>query len=169
MLACTSVAGLGGGPAGEVATYLPGRRVTGVRVRRTVPAGRWAGRTVIVHVIGRYGRPRPTPPRVAALAVVGPVDVWVWVDDLVLPARSGAAARPTGEVGSPLKYRSPPMVPSLIGLFVGLILGFAAAFGGFIAFVVVAVFAAVGFRVGKVIEGEIDVQSYLTSRGRAPR
>jgi hypothetical protein len=56
------------------------------------------------------------------------------------------------------------MVPSLIGLFVGLALGFAAAFGGFAAFLVVAVCAVVGFVAGKVIEGEVDVQSYLSRR-----
>jgi hypothetical protein len=61
------------------------------------------------------------------------------------------------------------MVPSLIGLFVGLVLGLAAAFGGVTALVVVAFFAAVGFGVGKVVEGEIDVQSYLSGRGRARR
>lgn len=44
--ACTTVARLSGGIAGEVATYLPGRRVTGVRI---------AERTVTVHVVGVYG------------------------------------------------------------------------------------------------------------------
>ncbi len=46
VLACSTVAGLSGGIAGEVATYLPGRRVTGVRIDDS---------TVTVHVIGRYG------------------------------------------------------------------------------------------------------------------
>src|SRR3954452_4021578 len=45
---CPSVRGLSGGVAGEVATYLPGRRVTGVRVN--------PGR-VEVHVVARYGAP----------------------------------------------------------------------------------------------------------------
>ena len=44
--ACPTVAGLSGGIAGEVATYLPGRRVTGVRIDAA---------TVTVHVVGRYG------------------------------------------------------------------------------------------------------------------
>lgn len=46
VLACSTVAGLSGGVAGEVATYLPGRRVTGLRIDDL---------TVTVHVIGRYG------------------------------------------------------------------------------------------------------------------
>src|SRR4051812_17808760 len=44
---CPSVSGLSGGIAGEVATYLPGRRVAGVRA---------APGEVEVHVIARYGR-----------------------------------------------------------------------------------------------------------------
>jgi hypothetical protein len=45
---CPSVAGLSGGIAGEIATYLPGRRVPGIRVSEGA---------VEVHVIARYGRP----------------------------------------------------------------------------------------------------------------
>ena len=48
VLTCPSVAGLSGGLAGEVATYLPGRRVAGVR---TEPG------SVEVHVVARYGPP----------------------------------------------------------------------------------------------------------------
>jgi uncharacterized alkaline shock family protein YloU len=44
---CSSVSGLSGGVAGEIATYLPGRRVAGVRA--TSPD------EVEVHVIARYG------------------------------------------------------------------------------------------------------------------
>jgi uncharacterized alkaline shock family protein YloU len=44
---CPSVSGLSGGLAGEVATYLPGRRVSGVR---SSPG------SVEVHVVARYGR-----------------------------------------------------------------------------------------------------------------
>lgn len=46
VVACSAVAGLSGGVAGEVATYLPGRRVTGLRIDDT---------TVTVHVVGRFG------------------------------------------------------------------------------------------------------------------
>ena len=47
-LSCPEVAGLSGGQFGEVATYLPGRRVTGVRITTD---------RVTVHVIARYGAP----------------------------------------------------------------------------------------------------------------
>jgi hypothetical protein len=89
VLACPSVAGLGGGPAGAVATYLPGRRVTGVRMR---PDGR-----VVVHVVGHYG---PTVAQIAAEVtaavreVAGPVDVRVGIDDLLLPARPALPTPP---------------------------------------------------------------------------
>jgi hypothetical protein len=43
---CPSVSGLSGGLAGEVATYLPGRRVSGVRVTPD---------SIEVHVVARYG------------------------------------------------------------------------------------------------------------------
>jgi uncharacterized alkaline shock family protein YloU len=43
---CPSVSGLSGGIAGEIATYLPGRRVAGIRIE---PG------EVEVHVIARYG------------------------------------------------------------------------------------------------------------------
>lgn len=46
VVACPSVAGLSGGAVGAVATYLPGRRVTGLRIEAA---------TVSVHVVGRYG------------------------------------------------------------------------------------------------------------------
>ncbi len=43
---CASVAALSGGPSGTVATYLPGRRVTGVRILEAA---------VEVHVVGAWG------------------------------------------------------------------------------------------------------------------
>lgn len=79
VLACDAVAGLSGGLAGEIASYLPGRQVTGVQVR---PEG------IAVHVVAHYG---PTMAEVAAeitaavRAVAGPVDVRVGIDDLLLP------------------------------------------------------------------------------------
>lgn len=71
VLACPQVAALSGGQVGEVATYLPGRRVTGVRI---TPHG------VEVCVVGRYG---PTVAEIAdsvrdavrRVAGSGPVDV----------------------------------------------------------------------------------------------
>ncbi len=70
-LACPEVVSLSGGQFGEVATYLPGRRVAGVRVTTD---------RVDVHVVARYGVPlhqiadrvrRTVAPAVAGL----PVDV----------------------------------------------------------------------------------------------
>lgn len=57
------------------------------------------------------------------------------------------------------------MSPSVLGLLVGIALGFAAAFGGFGAFFVVAVLAVIGFVVGKVLEGDIDVSQYIGRGG----
>jgi uncharacterized membrane protein YeaQ/YmgE (transglycosylase-associated protein family) len=47
--------------------------------------------------------------------------------------------------------------PSVIGLFVGLILGAMLELDGFGAMVVVAVIGAIGYVVGKVLQGEIDL------------
>ncbi|HZB72856.1 MAG TPA: hypothetical protein VE395_12005 [Acidimicrobiales bacterium] len=49
------------------------------------------------------------------------------------------------------------MQPSVIGLFVGLILGLILEIDGFGAMVVTAVIGLVGYVVGKVIQGEIDL------------
>ncbi len=61
------------------------------------------------------------------------------------------------------------MSPSLIGLLMGIALGFAAAFGGLSAFAIVAILAGIGFVVGKVVEGDIDLSPYLSGRGRNQR
>jgi ABC-type sulfate transport system permease component len=61
------------------------------------------------------------------------------------------------------------MSASTIGLLVGIALGFAAAFGGFGAFAIVAVLAVIGFVVGKVVEGDLDLSPYLSGRGRTRR
>jgi hypothetical protein len=77
---CQSVSGVTGGLAGEVATYLPGRRVAGIRVN---PG------SVEVHVVARYGS---TPAAIfrevraaVAAAVPGPVQVDVVVADVEDP------------------------------------------------------------------------------------
>lgn len=98
--ACPAVAGLAGGVAGEVATYLPGRRVTGVRID---------DRTVAVHVIARYG------PTMAAIGsqvtrVVAPLAggrrVDVVIADLLTDASAGpedvAPGPPPAPTGDPL-------------------------------------------------------------------
>lgn len=81
---CTSVARLSGGMAGEVATYLPGRRVTGVRVRAD---------ELQVHVVGVYGIPVSeigTEVRAALAPLVGGLPVAVSIDDLALPGENSA-------------------------------------------------------------------------------
>lgn len=49
------------------------------------------------------------------------------------------------------------MPPSTLGLLVGLALGFAAIFGGFGDMLIVGVVGALGFTVGKAIDGELDL------------
>ena len=76
---CRSVARLSAGLVGEVATYLPGRRVEGVRL---------AEDQIEVHVVARWGA---RVPDLAAevRAAVGPVadglPVDVYVDDVDVP------------------------------------------------------------------------------------
>lgn len=76
VVSCPAVSALSGGRFGEVATYLPGRRVTGVRIE---PTG------VEVHVVGRYGVP-VTQIADQVRAALGPLvagrPVLVAVDDL---------------------------------------------------------------------------------------
>ncbi len=52
-----------------------------------------------------------------------------------------------------------------LGLIVGLALGFAVAFGGFVAFLIVGVFAAIGLGVGRYLDGQLDVSAF-TRRGQ---
>ncbi|GAC1328642.1 MAG: hypothetical protein NVSMB13_15860 [Mycobacteriales bacterium] len=49
----------------------------------------------------------------------------------------------------------------ILGIFVGLVLGVALTFRSFGAFVVVALFGAIGYLVGKVVDGDIDLTTYL--------
>jgi uncharacterized alkaline shock family protein YloU len=75
---CPSVADLSGGRFGEVATYLPGRRVTGVRI---------GDRAIDVHCVGRYGVPIPvlaTQIRTALAPLVGGRPINIRVEDLEL-------------------------------------------------------------------------------------
>ncbi|CAN5791332.1 hypothetical protein BH24ACT2_BH24ACT2_04720 [soil metagenome] len=75
---CPSVVRLVPGSSVEVATYLPGRRVPGVRVHDGV---------LEVHVAARYGQPLPEVAdevRRALAEVVGRHPVAVFIDDLDL-------------------------------------------------------------------------------------
>jgi hypothetical protein len=53
------------------------------------------------------------------------------------------------------------MTTSRFALLVGLVLGVVATFGGFGYLVVVAVFTAVGWGVGLVLEGRLDLRSIV--------
>ncbi|MCU1536661.1 MAG: hypothetical protein JWP82_1012 [Humibacillus sp.] len=55
------------------------------------------------------------------------------------------------------------MTTSRFALVIGLVLGAVATFGGFGYLIIVAVFAAVGWGVGLVLEGKVDLQSVLGS------
>lgn len=77
VLACPGVAGLRGGRFGDVATYLPGRRIDGVRLR---PDG------VTVAVAVHFGQPVfavAEAIRAVVREVVGDLTVDVTVDDVV--------------------------------------------------------------------------------------
>ncbi|MFP5071874.1 hypothetical protein ACLFMI_19700 [Pseudonocardia nantongensis] len=89
VLGCPGVAALHGGPFGEIATYLPGRRVAGIRVHPDDTAGTITA--VEVHVIGRF------PASVVEIArqvrsalhpVVGAAPVDVVVGDYAEPSSS---------------------------------------------------------------------------------
>lgn len=53
------------------------------------------------------------------------------------------------------------MTTSRFALVIGLVLGVVATFGGFGYLIVVAVFAVIGWGVGLVLEGKLDLQSML--------
>lgn len=61
------------------------------------------------------------------------------------------------------------MHPTTIGLFTGLLLGLAWVVGGFEAFVGTAVLGVIGYVVGKVVAGELDLTRYLGASGRSHR
>lgn len=83
-LSCAGVIRLSGGFAGEVATYLPGRRVVGVRL---------SGDHVEIHIVAGLDRPLPDVGERVRAAVHRFVDlaVWVFIDD-VEPSVSPAAS-----------------------------------------------------------------------------
>lgn len=94
VLACPDVARMSEGAVAEVASYLPGRRVPGVR----------AGDDGLeVHIVARWGRPLPEIGE-AVHAAVAPVaagaPVAVFVDDVELPAE-GASPQGSVLVGTP--------------------------------------------------------------------
>ncbi|WP_151775622.1 hypothetical protein [Streptomyces abyssomicinicus] len=54
---------------------------------------------------------------------------------------------------------------AVIGMIAGMALGFAGYFGGFGAFLLVAALGAVGFLVGRYLEGDLDAGDLFRSRG----
>ena len=78
VLGCADVVDLTAGGFGEVATYLPGRRVSGVRI---------ADGEIEVHIVARWGPPLPTIAdhvRDAVRPLSGGRSVNVVVDDIRL-------------------------------------------------------------------------------------
>ena len=60
------------------------------------------------------------------------------------------------------------MTRTTAGIMIGVALGLALAFGSFGQMLIVALFAAIGFVVAKVLEGDLDLGPYL-SRWREGR
>jgi hypothetical protein len=91
--ACPSVSRLTAGSGVEVATYLAGRRVRGVRLD---------GGTVEVHVAARYGAVLPDVAREvrAAVRLLTDAPVSVFIDDLDVP-EPGEPTVPAAELPPP--------------------------------------------------------------------
>ncbi|MGV9289680.1 hypothetical protein [Streptomyces sp. NPDC003719] len=53
---------------------------------------------------------------------------------------------------------------AVVGMIAGMALGFAGYFGGFGAFVLVAALGAVGFVVGRLLEGDMDLGDLFRTR-----
>ena len=59
------------------------------------------------------------------------------------------------------------MPPTVVGLFTGLLLGLAWVVGGLDALVGTAVLGVIGFLIGKVVSGQLDLTPYLGGRGQS--
>jgi hypothetical protein len=58
---------------------------------------------------------------------------------------------------------------AVVGLVAGMTLGFAGYFGGFGAFLLVAALGAVGFVVGRFLEGDLEPGDFFRGRERGDR
>ncbi len=58
------------------------------------------------------------------------------------------------------------MSRSTLGLLVGLFLGAVLVFDNFGGMLIVALIGVIGFAVGKVVDGELDLAQYLQGRSR---
>ncbi|KUO07117.1 hypothetical protein [Streptomyces sp. DSM 15324] len=56
------------------------------------------------------------------------------------------------------------MSRAVIGMIAGMALAFAGYFGGFGAFLLVAALGAVGFVVGRLLEGDMEVGDFFRTR-----
>lgn len=93
-LSCPEVAGLSGGLVGEVATYLPGRSVSGVRI---------TDQEVEIHIVARWGDNLPAVAeavRRAVKPVTGGLRASVYVEDIEVPGEADALAE-QGAAGVP--------------------------------------------------------------------
>lgn len=97
VLAVPGVVDLSGGIAGEIATYLPGRRVPGIRLAD-------GGAQVHVVVAPDAEIPRLAAAVQSAVRRVGPQRVDVHVDDLREPGQTSVTAR----VGAPATASAGP-------------------------------------------------------------
>ncbi|MFI6683332.1 hypothetical protein [Streptomyces sp. NPDC050485] len=61
------------------------------------------------------------------------------------------------------------MSMAVVGLMAGMALGFAGYFGGFGAFLLVAALGAVGFVVGRFLEGDLEPGDFFRPRDRGDR
>ncbi|MGW2178769.1 hypothetical protein ACWCXX_11920 [Streptomyces sp. NPDC001732] len=61
------------------------------------------------------------------------------------------------------------MSMAAIGMVAGMALGFAGYFGGFGAFLLVAALGAIGFVVGRFVEGDLEFGDFFRSRERGDR
>ncbi|MFF1343540.1 hypothetical protein ACFVYT_37855 [Streptomyces sp. NPDC058290] len=55
---------------------------------------------------------------------------------------------------------------AVVGLFTGMALAFAGYFGGFGAFLLVAALGAIGFVVGRFLEGDLEPGDFFRPRDR---
>ncbi|MFF2010363.1 hypothetical protein ACFVWY_15000 [Streptomyces sp. NPDC058195] len=58
---------------------------------------------------------------------------------------------------------------AVVGMVAGMALGFAGYFGGFGAFLLVAALGAIGFVVGRFLEGDLEPGDFFRSRERGDR
>ncbi|GAA3503542.1 hypothetical protein GCM10019016_106520 [Streptomyces prasinosporus] len=61
------------------------------------------------------------------------------------------------------------MSMAVIGMIVGMALGFAGYFGGFGAFLLVAALGAVGFVVGRFLQGDLELGDFFRPRDEQQR